>query len=384
MANTLTLTDIAAEIYAARDIVAREAAGAVTSVIVNSSEVTRAAYGETVKSHKTAKPTLNTSITPSMTIPSGDDQTVGSDTMTLNKTVNVTIPMTGENVRTLENGVGYEAVVRDMFAQALRVCVNAIESYVCSVIHKAASRAIGTAGTTPFASDFDLIADVRKVLFDNATPFDGRTSLILDSAAGTKLRQLAQLQKVNESGDSNLLRRGELLNLQGFSLKESAGIARHTAGTGTGDTLSGTPAIGATELTLSAFADGEYVAGDVIVIEDDPNQYVITSADDATEKVTIGQPGLLVTGVNGKTITRAANHTANIAFHQLAVELAIRPPLTPYGGDAAVDAMVIGDPATGLVFEVAEYRGYKMNMFDITAYYGVKVWKPEFVAKLLG
>jgi hypothetical protein len=62
----------------------------------------------------------------------------------------------------------------------------------------------------------------------------------------------------------------------------------------------------------------------------------------------------------------------------------MRPPAQPYGGDAAVDRMTIADDKTGLVFEAALYKGYGMNMLELTCFYKAKVWKPEFVATLLG
>ena len=390
MANTITLTSLAPVIYAAQDIVARELTGAINSVTINSSGVDRASYGDTVQSFITAQPTLNTSYTPAMAIPDGDDQTVAADTFALNKVANVKIPLKGETARQLDNSYGSENVQRDMFAQAFRTIINAIETEACSVIYKGASRATGTAGTTPFATDFDAIADLRKILVDNGCPMsDGLASIVLNTAAGTKLRQLAQLQKVNESGSNNLLRQGELLNLQGFSLKESAGIASHTKGAGTGyDFVVGGEAIGQTILSLEGGTVNTtgFKAGDVITHAGDTvNKYVVKTGLTATSgDIVINAPGLRIAGVDANEITIGDSYTANLGFHKNAIELAMRAPAQPQGGDAAVDRMTVSDPATGLVFEIAQYKGYGMEMFDITVFYGVKVWKPEFVATLLG
>jgi hypothetical protein len=383
MANTLTITEIAPELYQARDIVARELTGAINSVMINSGSE-QASQFDTVQTHRTAQPTLNTSVTPAMTIPAADDQTVTGDSMTLNKVANVKIPITGETFKSLTNRGTAEQTRVDLFAQALRTIVNEVELNGVIAIRNAASRAVGTVGTVPFASDFKILPKVGQILKDNGTPDDGDRSLIMDTSAGANLRGLAMLNKVNEAGGSNLLRQGELLNLQGFSLKESAQVGLHTAGTGTGDTLSGTPAIGSRVLTLSSFSAGEYLPGDAISILDDPNVYIIESVADATNQVTINAPGLRVTGVNGKAITRLASHTAHLALHRLSTELAMRPMAVPPGGDAATDSLTVQDPRTGLVFEFAEYKGYKMSMFDITVVYGWKVWKPEFTARLVG
>ena len=73
-----------------------------------------------------------------------------------------------------------------------------------------------------------------------------------------------------------------------------------------------------------------------------------------------------------------------MAFHRAACELVVRPPAQPLGGDAAVDRLTVQDPFSGLVYDIGVYKGYGKSMFDITTFYAAKVWKPNFVATLLG
>ena len=219
MANVLT--DLAADIYKAADIVGREAVGFIPAVTINGGSE-QAAQGDVVRSFYTRQPTVNNTATPSMTIPEGDGQTVDNKTMQVSQIASVRIPWTGEDIRHVNNGSGFETIYGDQIRQAMRSIVNTIESHVAVVAYQGASRAFGTAGTTPFASNFNEIAEVRQILFDNGCPVtDGRLSLVVNSAAGTNLRQLAQLQKVNESGGTEMLRQGTLLDLQGLMLKES-------------------------------------------------------------------------------------------------------------------------------------------------------------------
>ena len=189
---------------------------------------TRAAKGDTIRAAFTRTPTLNTSFSPSMTIPEGTDQTIDNKTMSLDNYVSVQIPWTGEDIKHVNNGPGFETIYGDQIKQAMRAITNKIEQDIALAAKQGASRAFGTAGTTPFASNFSEVAEVRQILVDNGCPTDGQISLVLNSTAGTKLRNLAQLQQVNTAGNQDLLRQGTLLDLQGLMLKESAGIVSHT------------------------------------------------------------------------------------------------------------------------------------------------------------
>jgi hypothetical protein len=388
MANTLT--DLAADIYKAADIVGREQVGLIPSVMINAG-AERAAFGDTVRSHVTSKPTLNTTYSPSMTIPEGDDQTVGNKTMTIDKVANVQIPWTGEDIRHVNNGSGFETIYGDQIAQSMRTITNQIESDLWGEIYKNASRATGTAGTTPFGSNFDTVAEIRQILADNGTPMDGQVTLGLASTAGTKLRNLAQLQKANESGGTQLLRQGTLLNLQGVMIKESAGVGSHTAGSVTGDpTVTGANAVGATTIGLTCDADDEIaiLEGDVVSFASDDNLYVaaadLTVGNSSTGNLEIAEPGLRQATSGSEAVSVESTFTGNVGFHRNAVELVARPPSQPFGGDAAVDRMTVQDPFSGLVYEIAVYKGYGKQMFDITTFYAAKSWKDEFIATLMG
>lgn len=377
------LTDLAADIYKAADIVGRELVGAIPSVTINGG-TERAAFGDTVRSHFTRKSTVNSTYTPSMTIPEGDDQTVDNKTMTIDKVANVQIPWTGEDIRHVNNGAGFQTIYGDQIAQAMRAITNAIEVWLLTKMYQGSSRAYGTAGTTPFGSDFDAVAEIRQILVDNGMPTDGMTTLILNTAAGTKLRNLAQLQKANEAASTALLRQGQLLDLQGIMLKESAGVQSHTKGTGASYLINQSPSEAVDQTTLSVDGgSGTILAGDIITIAGDSNKYVVNTALSGGDLV-IGGPGLREAAADNAAITVGDSYTANVACHRAAAELVVRPPEQPFGGDAAVDRMTVQDPWSGLVYEIAVYKGYGKTMIDVTTFYAAKVWKPDFVATLLG
>lgn len=382
MANVLT--DLAADLYKAADMVGREITGAISSVVINGDGSERVAVGGTVRSHFTRQPSASGAITEAMTIPEGTDQTVDNKTATITRAQSIQIPWTGEDMKSVNNGSGFSTIYGDQVMQAMRTLTNEIEEDLCTAIYQGASRAVGTAATTPFGSNFDLVAEGRQILVDNGQKPTMDTSMVLNTLAGTNLRNLAQLQKVNEAGNDIMLRQGELLNLQGVSLKESAQIQAHTKGTGTGYLLNdASSAIGDTVITVDT-GSGTIIAGDVVTFAGDTNKYVVVTTLSGST-FTIGGNGLRVAIADSAAITVGATTTAsNFMIKQGAAELIIRAPAMVDGGDAATDAMMIQDPHSGLVFEIRTYKGYRKSMMEVACAWGEKVWKNDGIALILG
>jgi hypothetical protein len=139
---------------------------------------------------------------------------------------------------------------------------------------------------------------------------------------------------------------------------------------------------------LASAGTGAILAGDVITFAGDARQYVVTIGDGDVSgggTITLGGNGLRA-ALAGSTvaITMVASAVKNIAFHKAAVEIGVRALAQPLGGDAAVDRLTVQDPESGLIYNIAAYKGYNKAMFDISVLYGYKVWKPEFTAALLG
>lgn len=380
MANVLT--DLAADIYKAADIVGRELVGFIPSVTVNAGSE-EAAQGDTVRSHFTRQATVNTSATPSMTIPEGDDQTIDNKTMTVSQIASVRIPWTGEDIKHVNNGSGYETIYGDQIAQAMRGITNAIEGHVGTVAYQGASRATGTAGTTPFGSNHEIVNEARQILADNGMPVnDGRVSLVMNTSAGTNFRNLSNLYKVNENGSDQLLRNGVLMDISGVMMRESGQVQAHTKGTGTSYQLSAAGAIGDTTISADT-GSGTLLAGDVVTFAGTSTKYVANTALSGGS-FTIGGPGLLAAEADNDAITIGDSYTANLMLHQSAVELVMRPLAKPIGGDAAVDVMTVQDPFSGLVFQISVYKGYNKAMIDVTTLYQAKAWKSDAIATVLG
>jgi hypothetical protein len=388
MANDISLTGLTEILYAARDQVAREPIGFAQGVITNGGSEGVSAGG-TVKSLRTQEPTLETSYTPAMTAPDAADITTGTEDLTLSLYAGVSIPLKGEQFAQLAATVGASAALEQLYKQGIRKMMNQMEAQIGTAAYQGASRAVGTAGTTPFASNFNTINELRQILEDNGCIMDdGDLSLIISSTAGTNLRNLSQLTKANEAATDSTLRRGELLNISGFSIRTSAGVQSHTKGAGTGALINGAEAVGQTTLTFDTMTVNTtgIKAGDIIThASDTVNKYVVNTGSTATSgDIVIARPGLRIAAADNAAITVGNSYTANVGFHRSAIELAMRPPAQPPGGDAGEEIAVLVDEKTGLSFSARLYKGYGMNQIKLMAFYGVKVWKPEFVATLLG
>jgi hypothetical protein len=381
-----TITNLVPTIYNALDVVARELVGFIPAV---SSDMTfdRAAVGQTVMS-PVAPAATATDITPAVTPPNDGDQTIGNVSMTITKARRVPIRWNGEEKLGLDNnGASYNVIFRDQVAQAMRTLTNEIETDL-GALHIYASRAYGTAGTTPFASNLGDPAQVRKILADNGAPM-GDLNMVIDTAAGAAMRTLAQLTKANEAADTTLLRRGVLLDIHGFAMRESAQVRTVSAGTGASATTNTAGyAVGATVITMASAGTGTVLAGDVAAFAGDTSKYLVVSGDADVSNggtITIAAPGLRKAIPAAATnITISAASTRNMGFARSAIALATRAPALPPQGDSADDRFIVTDPISGLSFEVSLYKQYRQVQYEVAVAWGVKAVKPEHIAVLLG
>jgi hypothetical protein len=375
MANTLT--NLIPNVYAALDVVSRELVGALPGV-TRDARADRIASGQTLRIPQVPTNT-SSSYTPSMAVPSAVDQTIANASLSLSKNKYAAFSWTGEEQYAMDQGVGFLTLEQQQIAQAFRVLVNEMENDVCDALAAGASRAYGTAGTTPFASNLGDSAQVRKILDDNGAPTSSR-SLVIDTSAGAALRTLGQLTKANEAGNTMTLRDGELLNLQGFSVRESAQINGATAGTGASYLVNGALSAGATSITVDT-GSGTILAGDIVTIGG--NKYVVATALSGGS-FTINAPGLVGAVADNATVTVSATSQRNLAFSSDALVLATRLPMFPSQGDLAIDNEVITDPRTGISFDLRVYPGDGMVLYRIHALWGWVAAKPAHAALLLG
>jgi len=378
-----TLTGLIPTLYKAADQVAREQTGFIAAVYKDS-DVEQVAKDQTITYPIVAAQTP-ADISPAATGPDPSGQTVSYGTMSISKSRSVTFPWNGDEQKSIRPL--YAQVLQDQFAQAMRALTNEIENDLFLAAKRNASRAYGTAGTTPFATagNFSDFSYTRKILIDNGAPTSD-LHLVLNTTAGAKLRGLqSSLFKVNEAGDGgSMLRDGNFGKVEGLTLHESGQIVSHTKGTGTSYVFNGSHAAGATSVTAKT-GSGTVLYGDVVTFEDDTaNKYVVNTGIAAAGTMVIGGPGLKQAQTDGKTITVGNNYTGNWAFDRNAIHLMTRLPSMPDGGDAADEVVEVTDPFSGLSFQVALYRQRRQVVYEVGIAWGVKAVKSDFIATLLG
>lgn len=389
MANTLT--GLIPTIYESLDVVSRELVGFIPAVSRDSS-AERAALNQTIMVPVTqAIQALDT--TAGVTAPNNGDAVVSNVQMAITKSRYAPIKWNGEEQRGLINAGTYNGILKNQFTQAFRTLVNELENDLFITAYQNASRAYGTAGTTPFGVSGDLsdLAQTRKILDDNGAP-QTNLQFVMGSSAAANLRgKQSLLLRVNEAGSNALLRRGSItdLPLEGFNLFNSNAIQAVTKGTGANYTTDTAGyAVGATTINLIT-GTGTILAGDVITFAGDTNKYVVTGGITAAGAVTIGGGLRVAIPAAATAVTVGASATSNIAFAQSAIQLVTRAPAAPVGPDGkamdmADDVIQVTDPVSGITFEIAVYRQFMQLVYHVRLAWGCKAIKSAHIATLLG
>lgn len=385
MASANTLTGLINNMYTGWYNVSRELTGFIPASSKDASAA-QAAVGQTIRTPY-APASSTVSITASNVSPDTGGQVMAYTDATISKAKMVPIMWTGEEERSLADV--NNSLQTQQFEQAFRALVNEIEVDLFVEAYTHASRAYGTAGTTPFASTLGDMAQIRKILDDNGAPRSAR-AMVLNTAAGANMRTLANLGVVSYAGTDQTLRGGTLLPVHGFEVYESGGISAHTAGAGTGYDINNASGevTGQTTITL----DGGTVnstgikAGDVVTFATDANnKYMVNTGLTATTgDIVLGNPGVRMTIADTTEMTIGGSYTPNVAFNKNALKLITRAPLMPSRGDAALDRRYMTDPQTGITFEITLWGQYRQLHIEVAIAWGVKAVQSEQFAVLLG
>lgn len=376
MANTFTA--LAPTLFSAAQEVSNEPFGAIAAINMTFDDK-GVSKGDTVT--VPVAPTRTPSdFTPSNTSSTGTDATATSIGVTITASKKVDWALTGEQIRSLDNGADSAEWARQMVAQGMRALRNMAEQDCCAAIKQGASRAYGTAATTPFASDLSALTNVRKILQDNGAPL-ADLQFVGDTSAGLNLRNLGIIQQAYQAGNEEERRSGSLLRQFGFKITESAGIASHTKGTGASYVTSGSTAVGTRDVALVT-GTGTVLAGDVVTFAADANnKYVVGTGVTAAGTITLGRPGARVVVATANAMTVGNTYTPNMAFERSAIVGIMRPPLFP--DNPLIQKLLISDDK-GMTYLLVQIAQYGQITWELHLAWGFKVVQGEHVALVIG
>ncbi len=374
MANTLTA--LAPTLFSAAKEVAAEPFGAINAINANFND-RGVAVGDAVD--VPVAPTRAASdFTPANVPATGSDATAESIKVIITKSRKVSWHLSGEQLRSLQNGGNDQEWIRQLVAQGMRTLRNEAESDCVTAIKTGASRASGTAGTNPFASALTTLADARKILRDNGAPLSD-LQFVGDSTSEANLLKLGVVLDASVAGSDAERRSGILRRQYGFEMRTSGQIGVQTKGTGTSYQLSAAGAVGDRTISVDT-GSGTLLAGDIVTFAGTSHKYVANSAL-AAGSFTIGRPGLLVAEADNDAITIGNDYTPNLCFERNAVVGVMRPPLMPE--NPTIQQMPISDQF-GMTYLMLDISQYGQRTWELHLAWGFKTVNSEFVAILLG
>ena len=307
------------------------------------------------------------------------DATEGSETVVLDKLLDVSFEVTSEQL-----SMDIKDFSEQLLIPAMQGFANKIDQYLLGLYNEVPFN-FGTAGSTP--NEISDITGARKILNDNKVPFANR-NLVIDTAAEDKFLQLATFHEADKVGDDGTaLREASLGRKFGFNIFMDQNVKNHTKGTLTGDAgtikVKGAVSAGATQIVIDGTnLTGTLVKGDVITISG--KSYVVTENTTATvNEIAVKLYPATTDIANDTEVIVTSTHTANLAFHKNAFALVSRPLALPRGLSSEQKAIVNYD-GFGLRVIYDYNSQYKKDVISIDMLCGVKALSPELACRLLG
>lgn len=278
-------------------------------------------------------------------------------------------------------------------AEAVKALAQDINAFIFSRYTRVFGY-VGTAGTTPFASDVTGATSARAQLNRQTVPLDDRR-LVLDVNAEANALALPAFAQAQAIGSAQTVIEGTLGRRYGFDVAMDQQVPTHvsTPLSAGAATANGAQAVNAgstnggrtgTVSIAKATNASNLVAGDIISFAGDPNTYVVT----ANTTLIVGNttvpiaPALQVAKTGGEQVTLRATHVVNLAFHRDAFGFVSRPLQT--SSQNTIEMMSVADPISGVALRLEVVRQNKQTLFDFDVLYGADCVRPELAVRLAG
>ena len=375
-----TITELAPVLFSAAHQVAAEPFGAIDA-INTSFDNKGVAKGDKIKIPYVPA-AGNVQFSAANVTPAGSDITAQATEVVITKSQKNSMVLTGEQIRSLENGGNWQEWASQWSQAAMRSLRNEAEQDACTAIKVGASRAYGSAGVTPFATSLNELNQVRKILKDNGAPLQD-LQLVVDTNAELNMLNLGIVQQAYAAGTDQERRSGTLRPQLGFNIRSSAGIQGHTTAAAASYVLGSATTVGATGLVTKTGTDPTSLGDIFHLASDTANLYVVNGLDatTTTKLITIGRPGARAVYDANSTVTFKGAYTPNFAFERNAVVGVMRPPVMP--ANPAIKQTLVSDKF-GMTYLFCEIAQYGQITWELHLAWGFKVIQPEFVATLIG
>ena len=323
-------------------------------------------------------------VTPGVTTPAANNDIDPSVTnLTLNQWEKSSFLLTQKDLKEIVDTGKMKAL-----EAAVAAVVDKIDQSVLGLFSNVYNFA-GTAGTTPFASDTQILATANSKLSMAKAPKMDR-SLIVDPLAYANATQLNIFQQADQSGTTETLTEAIIPRRVGYNWGENQNVLSHTATGNTGDAVDTAATADAISITIDDAAGGlptEPSIGDVFTIAGNTQQYVVTSYTAGTTDGVVGiSPALVADVADGDVLTFVGSHVVNLAFQRDAFHLAVRPTDQVLLSDAERVYMrqTITDEISGLSLTLMCFEQYHQTMCEVSALWGVACPRPDYAVRILG
>lgn len=324
-----------------------------------------------------------TDVTPSNTKPALVDTTPGLVQVTLDQWKMSSFHLTDKDMQQIEQN-------NTFLPMQTLAAVDAIASNINGYLFNLGKQVpswVGTAGTTPFATDASAAIAARKKLTEQKAPDDSNRALVLDLSAEANALALPAFANFEQTGDQAVKIEGILGRKYGLNFATDQQVPTHTRTAAGTIVANGASAAGQNQLTVDGITGSGISVGDRFTIAGDSTQYttLAVTALNAGEQTLTVSPNLVVAVDDGDALTFVNTHVLNLAFHRNAFAFAMRP-LVQSTQETALGSRIISmtDPQTGISMRLEVTRVHKAVVWEFDVLYGGKLVRPELATVVLG
>jgi hypothetical protein len=336
------------------------------------------------------KPKTATAVTPATTPPTPSDASPDSVSIALDQWQHTDAKLTDKDMMQIDAN---ENFIPGELDAAMNGLAEAINTQLWTNAEKFYGY-VGTAGTTPFASNSDIIVDARNVLGQQRAPMDQRVGM-LNFAAEAKALKLGELKNVYQTGKTDTIIEGQLGRFFGADWYTDDDVKTHTAGTITTGLIAKAATVVAAALktfvatTAASTGACALLTGDVIAIAGHTTTYVLTAnatqASAASDVTLVFEPGLEVALAGSEAITVKATHVINLFMRRDAIQLVTRElagSMLDRRSGVIMESMT--DPVTNITIRAEIMRQYKQWVWDFDVLWGSAVVRRAYGVRIAG